>query len=210
MSHIVKIAGKLRDKLGTSTARRIRNQGLVPGNVYGHKQDPASIVLEADAVSGLVKSGARVVDLTVDGAEQKALVKEVQWDTFSVNVLHVDFLRVDVDERVRLEVPLQLKGTSPGVVAGGVLEIPHHTVSIECLAVEVPDFIQARIAHLNIGDALHVSDLQDVPPGVTVLSAPETVLVHVVEAKASGAETADAAGSESAAATPPGKDAEKK
>ncbi|SFI80788.1 50S ribosomal protein L25 [Planctomicrobium piriforme] len=183
MSHIVKVTGKSRDKLGTATARRIRQQGLVPCNVYGHKQDAASIVMDADMVNSLVRSGARVVDLDVGGKSEKALIKDVQWDTFSSYIMHVDFLRVDVDERVKIDVPLQLKGTAPGVAAGGVLEIPHHHVTIECLAIEVPDFILVRVAHLNVGDAVHVSDLQDLPEGVKVLNAPEMVLVHVIEPK---------------------------
>ncbi|HWL08152.1 MAG TPA: 50S ribosomal protein L25 [Planctomicrobium sp.] len=181
MSHIVKISGKPRASVGTSQARRLRTQGLVPANVYGHKQDSANIVLESDAITGLIKSGARVVDLDIEGTSEKALLKSVQWDTFSTHVLHVDFLRVDINERVRLDVPIQLRGTAPGVVAGGVLEVPHHTLTIECLAVEVPDNIQVRIASLNLGEFIHVSDLQDVPPGVTVLTPPETVLVHVAQ-----------------------------
>lgn len=179
MSHIVKVSGKTRTKVGTATTRRIRAQGQVPCNVYGHKQASANIVVDAEAIGGLVKSGARVIDLEVDGNVQKALVKDVQWDTFSTHVLHVDFLRVDVNERVELDVPLQLRGTAPGVVAGGNLEVGHHNIRIECLAVEVPDFIQVRVASLNIGDSLRVSDLQDVPTGVNVLTAPETVLVHI-------------------------------
>ncbi len=198
MSHIVKVPGKSRATVGTASARRMRSQGLVPAIVYGHKQDPANIVLDDEAIGGLIKSGVRVVDLEVDGNVEKALLKSVQWDTFSTHVLHVDFLRVDVNERVRLDVPLQLKGTSPGVVAGGVLEITHHTVTVECLAVELPDFIQVRIGSLNIGESIHVSDLQDVPHGVTVVTPPETVLLHVVQPK--GGEEAVAAASEAEAA----------
>jgi len=201
MSHIVKVSGKSRASVGTAAARKIRLQGLVPCNIYGHKQDSANIVVDGEAVSSLVKSGARVVDLDVEGTSEKALVKNVQWDTFSTHVLHVDFLRVDINERVRLDVPVQLKGTAPGVVAGGVLEVPHHTVSVECLAVEVPDFIQVRIAALNIGESIHVSDLQDVPAGVTVLTAPETVLVHVIAPKAE----AEPEPAEAAAAAPAAK-----
>lgn len=197
MSHIVKVPGKSRATIGTASARRMRSQGLVPGIVYGHKQDPANIVLDDEVISGLVKSGVRVVDLEVDGNVEKALLKDVQWDTFSTHIVHVDFLRVDVNERVRLDVPLQLKGTAPGVVAGGVLEITHHTVTVECLAVQLPDFIQVRIGSLNIGEAVHVSDLQDVPQGVTIVTPPETVLLHIVQPKGDG-EAAPAAEAEAA------------
>lgn len=209
MSHIVKVSGQPRGSLGTSAARRLRNTGLVPCNVYGHKQDPAPIVVGDEAITQVVRSGAHVVDLDVAGQAGKALVKDVQWDTFSERVLHVDFLRVDANERVRIEIPLQLKGTAPGVMAGGVLEIPHHTVMVECLAIEVPDFIQVRIGSLGVGDMVHVSDLQDVPPGVNILSAPETVLVHVVVPKVVAEpvlEPAAETGAQPALITPPGKE----
>jgi large subunit ribosomal protein L25 len=184
-------------------------QGLVPCSVYGHKQESVAVAVESEAISSLIRSGARVVDLDVGGRSEKALVKDVQWDTFSVNVMHVDFLRVDADERVKVEIPLQLKGTAPGVVAGGILEIPHHTVMVDCLAIETPDFLQIRIGNLNIGDAVHVSDLQDIPSGVKILTSPETVLVHVIEPKAAPEPTsATEAGVQPALVTPPGKEKE--
>ena len=206
MSTTVKISGAARTGLGSAASRRLRTQGLVPANVYGHKQDPVSISMDVDAISSLVKSGARVVELEVGGKVETALVKDVQWDTFSLDVLHVDFVRVDANERVRVEIPLQLRGTAPGVVAGGVLELPHHTVHVECLAVDVPDNIQVKIASLNVGDFLHVSDLTDLPSGVTILNPPETVLVHVVLPKDTPEPTAAEAGAQPALVTPPGKE----
>jgi len=204
MSQIVKVSGKSRTSLGSSSARRLRGQGLIPCNVYGHKQESKSIAIEGTSLTGVVRSGARVVDLDVDGKPEKVLVKDVQWDTFSVEVVHVDFLRVNMDEKIRLDVPLQLRGTAPGVTSGGVLEITHHVVQVECLAIQVPDFIPVRIGSLNIGGAVHVKDLQDVPEGVVVLTAPEVVLVHVVEAKASPVTEATAAeGAEPALVNPP-------
>ncbi|WP_437205993.1 50S ribosomal protein L25 [Planctomicrobium sp. SH664] len=184
MSTIVKIAGKTRSEKGTAAMRRLRAQGLVPANVYGHKQDAVAIAMDVDTVSSLVKSGARVIELDVDGKVETALVKDLQWDTFSLDVLHVDFVRVDSNERVRVDVPVQLRGTAPGVVAGGVLELPHHTVTVECLAVDVPDSLQVKIGHLNVGDYLHVRDLTELPAGVVVVNAPETILVHIAQPKA--------------------------
>lgn len=181
----------------------------MPGNVYGHKQEAASIVLDGEEIQNLIRTGARVVDLSVDGKQEKALVKDVQWDTFTSHVLHIDFLRVDPDERVQVNVPLQLKGTAPGVTAGGILEMPHHTVEVECLAVEVPDHIVVKIGSLNIGDIIHVSDLQELPTGVKVVMQPETVLIHVVEPRVAPEPTAEeGAPAEPALVTPAGKDKE--
>jgi large subunit ribosomal protein L25 len=202
MSQIVKISGKTRTSVGTASSRRLRLQGLVPCNVFGHKQDSVSISVDGDAIAGLVRSGARIIDLDVDGKEEKALVKDVQWDTFSKSIIHVDFLRVDMNERVRVQVPLQLRGTSPGVLAGGILEITHHTVEVECLAVLVPETIQVRIGALNIGDVVHVRDLQDIPEGITVVTDPDVVLLHVIRPKVAEEPAAAEGAAAEAAASP--------
>lgn len=201
MSQIVKISGKSRSSVGTASSRRLRLEGLVPCNVFGHKQDPVAISVEGEAITALVRSGTRIIDLDVDGKEEKALVKDVQWDTFSQTIVHVDFLRVDVNERVRVQVPLQLKGTAPGVVAGGILEITHHTVEVECLAVLVPEFLQVRVGGLNIGDAVHVRDLQDTPEGINVLTDGDVVLVHVVQPKIAEEPAAEGASAEAVSAS---------
>jgi large subunit ribosomal protein L25 len=202
MSQIVKISGKTRTSVGTASSRRLRLEGLVPCNVFGHKQDSVSISVDGDAIAGLVRSGARIIDLDVDGKEEKALVKDVQWDTFSKSIIHVDFLRVDMNERVRVQVPLQLRGTSPGVLAGGILEITHHTVEVECLAVLVPETIQVRIGALNIGDVVHVRDLQDIPEGITVVTDPDVVLLHVIRPKVAEEPAAAEGAAAEAAASP--------
>jgi large subunit ribosomal protein L25 len=202
MSQIVKISGKTRTSVGTASSRRLRLQGLVPCNVFGHKQDSVSISVDGDAIAGLVRSGARIIDLDVDGKEEKALVKDVQWDTFSKSIIHVDFLRVDMNERVRVQVPLQLRGTAPGVLAGGILEITHHTVEVECLAVLVPETIQVRIGALNIGDVVHVRDLQDIPEGITVVTDPDVVLLHVIRPKVAEEPAAAEGAAAEAAASP--------
>lgn len=196
MSTILKISGKTRSVKGSTACRRLRAEGLVPCNVYGHKQEPASIVLEAEPIWDAIRAGSRVVDLEVDGSAEKALIKDIQWDTFSQHLMHVDFLRVDPDERVEVDIPLVLRGTAPGVLAGGVLEIPHHEITVECLAVEIPESIQVRIGSLGMGGAIHVSDLTDVPAGVKVLTPPETVLVHIVQPQAAPEPAEGEAGAE--------------
>lgn len=208
MSTFAKLPGRLRTGLGTTASRRLRVSGAIPATVYGHKQAPGSLAVDGDALTGLIRAGNRLVDLEVEGKVEQALLKDVQWDTFGVSVLHVDFLRVDRDEKVKIEVPIALRGTAPGALAGGVLEIPHHTVLVECLAVEIPENIQVRIGHLGVGDAIHVSDLVDVPPTVKILSPPEMVLVQIEQPKAAPepTEVAGEAGAQPALVTPAGKE----
>lgn len=181
MAEIEKVVVQPRSEQGTTACRRLRAQGIVPANVYGHAIDPVPISVNADTVHRIVRSGAHVVDLELGDDVQKMLLKDVQWDTFSAHIMHVDFQRIDQNERVTVEVPIHFRGTAPGVVAGGVLEQPHHVVEIECLAVEIPDHLEVRISSLQIGDVMYVSDLVDVPVGVTILTSPEAVLVSIID-----------------------------
>ena len=125
-----------------------------------------------------------MIDLSIDGKTEKALLSEVQWDTFGKHLLHVDFIRVDANERIEVTVPIHTRGTAPGVLAGGILEQPHHEVHVECLAVEVPQEFVIRVGALQLGDVVHVSDLESyvtLPATLKVLSPPDEVLIHIVE-----------------------------
>jgi large subunit ribosomal protein L25 len=170
-----------RSGVGTAAARKLRREGIVPGNVFGHKQDAVPVQMTSDAVRAVLHKGARVVDLVVGGKVEKALISEVQWDTFAQHLIHVDLMRVDPNERIHLKVPVRTRGTAPGVMAGGVLEMPHHEVMVECLAVDVPNEILVKIGELQLDGVIHVSDLTELPVGVKILDAPETILVHVTK-----------------------------
>lgn len=198
MSESIRLSVQPRTEVGTRGSRRLRRQGIVPANVYGHKQDPRAIQVPSDAIRGVLHKGARVVDLELEGKVEKALLSEVQWDTFSQHLIHVDFLRVDPNERVRVKVPVHTRGTAPGVLAGGILEMPHHEVTVECLAVQIPNEILVKVGDLQLGQYVHVKDLTEIPPGVTVVDSPETILIHIVQPRAEAAApvAAEAAGAE--------------
>ena len=95
-------------------------------------------------------------------------------------MLHVDFTRVAADERIKVVVPIELRGIAPGVTAGGVLDQPLHTLNIECLAISLPDSIRVHINELQIGAAIHVRELT-LPPGVIALADPDAIVIHVTQ-----------------------------
>jgi len=193
MSTAVKLSVSKRTEQGTRACRNLRIQGVVPCNVYGHGQDPVAVKVDADKVRPIVMSGAKVVDLDIDGKTESVLIRDVTWDTFSQHVYHVDFQRVDATQRVIVEVPITLRGTAPGVVAGGHLEQSLHSLTVECGALEVPDHLYVKVAGLGLGQILHVRELADLPPGVVIKNPADQIVVQVVkpqseeEAKASDA-----------------------
>ena len=175
-----KLVAQRRPKLGTSENRRLRAKGFVPGNVYGHKQDNVPVSFPAKEVTAFVKTTHRVVDIELDGKVETTILRETQWDTFHSVLQHVDFLRVDPNERVTVDVELILKGTASGVLAGGLLDHPLHKVSVDCLAIKIPDGIIVKVQSLQIGHVIHVKELE-LPEGVTVHNNPDAIVVRVIQ-----------------------------
>jgi large subunit ribosomal protein L25 len=200
MAETLEFVTQPRQEIGSQAARRLRRKGLVPAVVYGHKEATVHVTLPMDELQKAIRHGVRVVDLKTDGKAEKALIKEVQWDHLGKDLLHVDFARISADERVVVTVPLELKGIAPGVTGGGVLDQPMHTLSIEALAVALPESIRVNIGELQLGGAIHVRDLV-LPPGVKVMADADAVVVHITVPAAEPA-AAPAAVPEAGAAEP--------
>ncbi len=178
MAETAKLVGEKRDTTGTSASRKMRSAGRIPGNLYGLGRECVNFSVAEEALRPLINSDVKVVDLDLDGTTELALFREIQWDTFSRDVQHFDLQRVDPTKRIRVELALELRGTSPGVLGGGVLDLSTRTVEVECLAHNIPDHIYVKISELQIGDAVHVSDLE-VPEGAAILDDPATLVVRV-------------------------------
>lgn len=178
-----KLVGEIRKSLGSLTSRRLRRSGRIPGNLYGHKQAPVPFSITAESFAPVVRGAVKVVDIELDGKTDKAIVRELQWDTFGTQVQHIDLVRIDPDERLQIEVPIELRGTAPGLLGGGVLEYGVRALRIECLAHMIPDHIAVKVGELQMNQAIHVKDLE-CPPGMVFIDDPETVIVRVVHLQA--------------------------
>jgi large subunit ribosomal protein L25 len=178
------VAGKLdvkrRSVHGSIQCRRLRQVGVVPGNIYGHKQAVVPLAAPAVDLTALVRSGVRVLDVDIEGSVEKALFREIQWDYLGKEIIHFDLLRVDPNETLTVEVKVELKGTAPGVVSGGVLDHTLRTLTVECLAIQIPDSIIVKIGAMEIGHAVHVRDLE-VPPNTKILNNPDAIVVRVAQ-----------------------------
>ncbi|MFN4261714.1 MAG: 50S ribosomal protein L25 [Gemmataceae bacterium] len=178
MAETVELVAQVRQEHGSQAMRRLRRQGKLPAVLYGHKEETVSLTLPKDDVVKALRHGVRVLDLKTNGTIQKALIREIQWDYLGKEILHVDFYRISADERVVVTVPLELRGTAPGVAGGGILEQPLHHVEIECLALNMPESIRVNIGNLQLNDVLHIRDLT-LPPGVKVLAEEDAVVVQI-------------------------------
>src|ERR1043165_1721551 len=164
----VQIDAKARGELGSRANKRLRELGLVPGVVYGHKEAVIPVTLPKKELVNHLHHGAHLFDLSLDGKSEKVLVKEVQYDHLGLEVLHVDFARVSLDEKVEVTVPLELMGEPKGEAEGGVLQQIISELEIECLVTDIPELIRHNVSEMKLNDVLHIKDLQ-LPPGVRCL-----------------------------------------
>jgi len=181
MADQTKITVDKREKLGTAESRRLRNAGIVPANVYGLDKDTISISVREDVIRPLIQAGEQILEVDVAGDVDMTLITAVQWDTFSSYIQHIDFLRVDPTKTVTVDVSIELRGVSPGVLAGGSLDQQLHQISIECPVVSVPGSMIVRVNNLNIDDSVSVSDLE-LPVGASLTGSPDAVIVRVAQA----------------------------
>jgi large subunit ribosomal protein L25 len=170
----------MRNERGTRFARKLRAQGKVPAVLYGHGEATVSIAVPAEELEHAIRQGTHLVDLQGE-VTQSALIRDVQWDTFGVEVLHIDFTRVDAGELVEVTVPVELRGEAPGIREGGIISHALHEVTIECPVSSLVDKIVVNINALHLGQAVLVSQLA-LPEGAKVLEDAEEVVVQIVEA----------------------------
>jgi large subunit ribosomal protein L25 len=192
-----------REDGGKNVARRYRASGKVPAVVYGGHRDPVAIIVDRKTVSELIQKsdhGVRSIFLLkMSGTDQQrhAMIKEIQIDPISRRMTHIDFVRVTMDEKVRVTVPVHIDGTAIGVKEGGILDWQVRDLHVECLPGAIPDAINVDVSNLGVHQYVRVSELT-LPEGVRVLDDPDRVVVGVTHAKAE----VEAAPAEAEAAVP--------
>jgi len=137
--------------------------------IYGHAEKPETVSVDRHEFDVALAHGARTLALEVEGSTLQYLIKEVQYDHLGIQPIHIDLMRVDVDERVRVSVQVELRGVPKGVTEGGTLDQLLSEVEIECLALAIPEKLQMLVSHLGIGEFLYVKDLE-LPDGVSALT----------------------------------------
>lgn len=185
MDKTLALQAELRERIGSKASAGVRKRGRIPCIVYGHKQEPVAISLDAHDFLEGVHHGHRLMDITVNGATETMLIKDLQYDHLGRSIVHVDLMRVDVTEMIEVSVPVELKGVAKGVHDGGVVESNADHLEIECLAVRIPESIVVSIKDLDVGESIKAGDVK-LPEGVKLVSSPDITIVScrvVSEAK---------------------------
>ncbi|MBC7784735.1 MAG: 50S ribosomal protein L25 [Burkholderiales bacterium] len=180
MSAPIAIKADKRDALGTRANRRLRNTGLVPAVVYGHHKDVLPLQINKKEIAAHIRHGTHLFNLSIAGTSESVLIKDVQYDAFGNEVLHVDFTRVNLNERVTVNVSIELKGDPKGEKEGGVLQQILNELEIDCVVTEIPDVITIDVSHLGKDEQLHVSDVK-LGGTIKILNDADLVICKVEE-----------------------------
>lgn len=218
MKDITVIAAEARARAGKGTARAVRRMGNVPAVIYGGKESPALLAVEERLLIRELAKGSffnRLFDIDLDGKKHRALARDIQFDPVTDRPVHVDFMRVNKDSRIRIFVPVIFTNheQSPGLKRGGVLNVVRHEIEFYCQPEMIPDNIIINLAGREIGDSIHISAIA-LPEGVTpvirdrdftvaTVAAPTTMAEPEAKAAVAAAAPADAKAAPAAAAAKP-------
>jgi len=202
---VIPLRGSRREALGKGGARKARAAGLIPGILYGHGETPVPLAIgarEFQVAMADATGGNPIVSLTIGGQDFNALIRDAQYDPVTHQVTHLDFQHISLTERIEIEVPVHLTGLPVGVKdSGGILEQILRTVEVRCLPTAIPASIDIDVSHLNIGDSVHVRDLQ--AANAEILNDPDTTLATVVPPTVMEEKPAEAAAETVEGATEP-------
>ena len=203
----VVVDGAPRATRGKNEARRLRQTGQVPGVLYGGKGSPVTLSVNAKQVSAILRSPTghnTLFQLKLAGKHEPAILKDWLVDPTTGKLLHVDLMRVAMDVRMKVKVPVHTFGEPAGVkVQGGVFEVVTREVEVECLPSDIPTEFRMDVSQLMLGKQLRVGELAIDPAKIKLLTEPERVIAHVVALKVEEEKPAEAAVAEGAVPAEP-------
>ena len=190
MAQQVKLKAQKRTAIGRNAIKKIKEQGFVPGTIYGSQAQPLNLQVDGRELSNVLAHASSehvLVELEIADGDQStnrlALIQEVQHHPLKRQLLHVDFHAVSATEKITSEVPIEAVGEALGVrTFGGLLEYSLRSLEVECFPQDLPDIIRVDVTNLNIGEALHVRDLQ-LPDGVEALTDGDLTAISVVASR---------------------------
>lgn len=177
------IKAEVRTELGSKHTAALRKGGKLPAIVYGHKEEPVAIAFDLHEFVENLHHGHRLFDMEMSGKKQTLMVKALQYDHLGRYVIHADMMRVNLQELVKVAVPIEIKGTSKGSLEGGIIDEVLNSLEVECKVSEIPEVIVISVKDLGVGDSVHAGDVE-LAEGVTLLTDPDALVLacHLVAA----------------------------
>ena len=175
------LSAKKRERTGSRYSQRIRNAGGLPAVVYGHKEEPVSITLDAHETVMHLSKGEKVFELDIEGTKQHVLLKDLGYDYLGTNIIHADFARVDLNERVDVNVHLRFVGEAQGLkTSGAIMMHPHTEIELNVLITNLPDHIDVDVTDMEVGDVLHAGDVKLPLDTMKLVTDADTIVAQIV------------------------------
>ncbi|GJM18686.1 MAG: 50S ribosomal protein L25 [Phycisphaeraceae bacterium] len=175
------LSAELRDRTGSRYAKRIRSEGKLPAIVYGHGETPQPVTLDHKEAMTHFSKGEKVFSLELGGKTEHVLLKDLGYDHLGNNIIHADFARVNLDERVDTRAHLHFVGNAVGLKkAGAVLMKPLSELELNCVVTNLPDAIEVDLSDLDVGDAIHAGEIKLPKSTMKLLTDPDAVVAQIV------------------------------
>jgi large subunit ribosomal protein L25 len=189
----VVVKGQKREALGKKGAKQLRSQEIVPAVLYG-AGEPVHFSVPFSELRQLVYTpGVYLIDLDIDGTVYSAIMQDVQWHAVEEQILHIDFLKIEENKKIKIELPVKVAGLAKGIKAGGKLKTNLRRLKVKALAKDLPDYIEINVTKLGIGQSIKVGDLS--LKDIEILDKKSNVVVAVTITRAARS-AAGAAGDE--------------
>ncbi len=190
MSQTHELSAEKRESVGTRESQRLRKEGKLPAVLYGHKLGTEHIMLDAKEALTHFEAGEKVFELKLGGKSETALLKDLAYDYLGRRIIHADFERVDLDEKVTVHIPIHFRGDAKGLKAAGALMIhPASDIQVECRVRDMQDSLDVDLSHLDVNESMHASEIT-LPSGWTLMSDADAVIaaIQVKKEEAEGEE----------------------
>lgn len=174
----VRINATVREERGSRAVKRLRREGKIPGTLYGKGVPAISVVVDTVELEKVLSHGSRMLNVKLDSDELKAIIREVQHSPLTDEILHVDFHRVSLTEKITVPVRIEVIGEPKCRPEEGVLELHTAQVKIECMPADLPDKIVVDVRSLSPGDALRAREIT-LPPGIVIMEHLDDIVVSV-------------------------------
>jgi large subunit ribosomal protein L25 len=183
----IELKAKIRTTVGNGPARVLRRDGKVPAVLYGPKTEPILLAVDTKDIELILKQGgvSQLLNLVIQNgkeASKPAMIKELQVHPVSGKFLHIDFYEIDMERKIRVGVPVVTVGDSIGVELGGLLSIIRREIEVLCLPTEIPDAIEVDVTDLDVGDSVHVEEIQ-LPEGAEISADVNFTVITVLAPK---------------------------
>ena len=192
----VSISGSLRENVGKKDAKAQRNKGMIPCVIYGGKDQKMFVVDEREFKNLLYTPEVRYAEVNINGDVRKAIIQETQFHAITDKLMHVDFLEVVDGKPITIDLPFKVKGTSPGVLKGGMLKKRVRKLKVRGLLENIPEEIVADISNLEINDMTKIGDIHI--DNLEIVDNPNKVILQVVPTRGSAAAATEEATEEEA------------